>query len=297
MRPDIRHSRLVGTLADLMRNRHDLHMHCLVCDTSRCWAYDWLGERLPVDFTLSEWSARYRCPGCGRVGVSDLRISVRRPEDIVGHLADWTGEKGTVGMCNRYRAAIRKLGLGNEVFGFEEFSETDIEIFPDRPAPIVRMIDGIPTWRRMRWGLPAPQGDQPITNVRNLASPWWQRWLGPANRCLVPFDRFAEYGPGPSPRKLVWFRVTEDQPVAFAGIWRGWEGTRGPKSAPVTGYHDLFAFLTTEPNDLVGGVHEKAMPVILIGAQAMRDWLTAPASAVPALAAAIESEAMEIVGA
>lgn len=294
MRPDIRHHRLVGTLADLVRNRHDLNMYCEVCDTRRLWAFDWLAERLPPDFALSEWSARYRCPGCGRVGVSSLRLAFRGTASEDSRYPDWTGVRG-VDVCNRYRAAIQKLGLGNEIFGFEEFSQTNIEIFPDRMAPIVRVENGQPTWRSMRWGMPSPSGDRPVTNVRNLASPWWQRWLGVGQRCLVPFDRFAEYGPGPSPRKLVWFRVTEDQPVAFAGIWCGWEGTRGTKAAPVTGEHELFAFLTTEPNDLVGGVHEKAMPVILIGAQAMRDWLTAPASALPTLAQPIDSDAMEIV--
>ena len=40
--------------------------------------------------------------------------------------------------------------------------------------------------------------------------------------------------------------------------------------------NDLFAFLTTEPNDGVGAVHPKAMPVILRDQEEIETWLTAP---------------------
>ena len=39
-------------------------------------------------------------------------------------------------------------------------------------------------------------------------------------------------------------------------------GVRGPKNAPVEGEHELFGFLTTEPNTIVAPVHPKAIPVI-----------------------------------
>jgi hypothetical protein len=39
---------------------------------------------------------------------------------------------------------------------------------------------------------------------------------------------------------------------------------------------DLFAFLTTEPNGVVGPIHQKAMPVILIETEEIETWLTAP---------------------
>ncbi|GGE85712.1 SOS response-associated peptidase [Niveispirillum cyanobacteriorum] len=293
MEPRIDHSRLAGTLGDLIQQQIDLCMFCQVCDDSRLWAYDWLDRRAPPEMEIAEWSRRYRCPRCGTVGASDSR-RVPRSNPNVQHLG-WIGAKeGQV--CNRYQASIQKLGLSEEIFGFEPWSETSLEIFPDRLAPVVRMEDGIPTWRAMRWGMP-PFKDtaHPITNIRNLTSPWWQRWLSPPNRCLVPFERFAEYTADPGPKKDVWFRVTDDRPAAFAGIWTGWEGTRGPKSAPVTGHHDLFGFLTTEPNDLVGGVHPKAMPVILIGQQAMREWLTAPMTAVSDFARPVPDEEMEII--
>jgi hypothetical protein len=38
----------------------------------------------------------------------------------------------------------------------------------------------------------------------------------------------------------------------FAGIWTTWYGKRGTKANPVGGEHNLFGFLTTNANDVVG---------------------------------------------
>ena len=72
----------------------------------------------------------------------------------------------------------------------------------------------------------------------------------PAQRCLVPFTRFAEPKPNAG-REEVWFRVPAAPVSAFAGIWR--PADEG----------NVFAFLTCEPNALVAPIHPKAMPVIL----------------------------------
>ena len=77
-------------------------------------------------------------------------------------------------------------------------------VFPDYPAPIVRMTEGERELTMARWGMPSPvfalkgrTTDSGVTNVRNTASPHWRRWLGPANRCIVPFTSFSEYETGP----------------------------------------------------------------------------------------------------
>jgi putative SOS response-associated peptidase YedK len=51
----------------------------------------------------------------------------------------------------------------------------------------------------------------------------------------------------------------------------------GPKSAPVDGQHELFGFLTTEPNAVVAAIHPKAMPVILRTPAEVDLWLLADA--------------------
>jgi putative SOS response-associated peptidase YedK len=57
-------------------------------------------------------------------------------------------------------------------------------IFPDQMAPIVRMADGERELLQMRWGFPPPPrvGNQPVTNVRNVSSPFWSAWLKPQYR-------------------------------------------------------------------------------------------------------------------
>jgi putative SOS response-associated peptidase YedK len=154
-------------------------------------------------------------------------------------------------------------------------------IFPDQMAPIVRVrADGERELAIARWGMPGPPqfGGAPVTNIRNVLSPHWRRWLGQTSRCVVPATSFCEYA-DTKPRKTpTWFALGEDRPLfAFAGLWTPWRGVRGPKSAPVEGEHELFGFLTTEPNATVAPIHPKAMPVILTRPEEVGLWLAADA--------------------
>ena len=161
-------------------------------------------------------------------------------------------------------------------------------VFPDRSAPVVALnADGTPEWREMRWGFPPPKaGLRPVTNVRNTSSSFWRTFLKPEWRVVVPFDEFVEFSDA-LPKRKHFFSVTDNQPPAFAGIWRRWEGTRGAKANPVTGQHDLFAILTTEPNDVVAPIHAKAMPVLLAGEAEQRAWLDMPVEDAIALQARV----------
>lgn len=134
------------------------------------------------------------------------------------------------------------------------------ELFPKRMAWVAREEDGRRMLEAMAWGFPmqvrtaaGKTTEKPITNVRNLTSPFWRSALkSPERRCLVPVTAFSEYGPGPVGAKpLYWFDVPSRPIFSFAGIWR-----------PM-GDGGAFAFLTTEPNTLVAPIHPKAMPVIL----------------------------------
>jgi len=84
-------------------------------------------------------------------------------------------------------------------------------VFPDYPAPVIRNTDSGTELAMMRWGMPPPlrTGGPPVTNIRNTPSPHWRGWLKPENRCLVPFNSFAEYAPEPNPetkkKDVVWF--------------------------------------------------------------------------------------------
>lgn len=156
-------------------------------------------------------------------------------------------------------------------------------IFPDYEAPIVRNQDGERIIANARWGLPSPpfslQGrnsDKGITNVRNTTSKHWLRWLGPENRCLVPFTSFAEPETLPDGKKQnAWFALNDNRPIAFfAGVWvPKWKSVRKVKLGEET--LDLFGFLTTDPNQEVAAIHPKAMPVILTKEEEWEMWLHA----------------------
>ena len=70
----------------------------------------------------------------------------------------------------------------------------------------------------MRWGMPPPlrTGGLLVTNIWNTSSPRWRMWLKRENRCLVPFNSFAEYAPGPNPetkkKDVAWFALNDDRP-------------------------------------------------------------------------------------
>lgn len=189
-------------------------------------------------------------------------------------------------MCNHYRQAILK---GETIPGWsiDQFSEIRIpvrfhnmapDVYPDREGLVVRLIDGQPDIEAMRWGFPPPPsaGSYYVTNVRNTKSAFWKPWLKAESRCLVPVERFAEPDPEkPKPRAERWFARADGAPMFFAGIWRTWDGERGPKSKPVSGPHLIFSFLTTEPNAVVAPIHPRAMPVIIAPEDA-GTWLSAP---------------------
>jgi len=199
-------------------------------------------------------------------------------------------------MCNLYamthsRDAIRQLfrvGLDRTA------NQPPLPaVFPDQLAPVVRVgHDGARVMEMMRWGFPPPPnlGTRPVTNVRNVASPYWRGWLKPEFRCLVPATSFCEYTDS-QPKIPHWFALGPDRPpFAFAGIWRPWSGTRRGE----TGEHRLFSFLTTEANDLVRPIHAKAMPVLLT-ADAWDTWLESDTPTALALQRPLAAERLMIV--
>ncbi|MGY3690169.1 putative SOS response-associated peptidase YedK [Bradyrhizobium sp. USDA 3240] len=103
--------------------------------------------------------------------------------------ADDPSRQGSVRlMCNLYsittnQAAIADLfRLVNRYVGNLPAMPS---VFPDYPAPVIRA--GGREMTLMRWGMPSPPqyGGPPVTNIRNVKSPHWKRWLKPESRCLA----------------------------------------------------------------------------------------------------------------
>lgn len=111
------------------------------------------------------------------------------------------------------------------------------------------------------------------------------------SRCLVPAISFCEWTDS-RPKVTHWFALDESRPLfAFAGIWRSWMGERNGAA----GEHRLFAFLTTESNDIVRPIHAKAMPVLLTKPEDWETWLTGTAEEAIGLQRPLPNEALRIV--
>jgi len=210
------------------------------------------------------------------------------------------------GMCNLYSVDIGQQAIREVARAMRDNTGNMPPlpgVFPDYFAPVVRTgSDGVRELTMARWGMPSPafalvgkKTDPGVTNVRNAASPHWRRWLGPANRCVVPFTSFSENEILPNgSRPPVWFALDETRPLAFfAGIWTTWTSIRKIKEGPTT--NDLFAFLTTEPNEIVAPIHPKAMPVILTKPDEIKEWLTAPIKEAFRLQRPLPNDALRIV--
>ncbi|KPF93990.1 hypothetical protein IP81_00500 [Novosphingobium sp. AAP83] len=192
-------------------------------------------------------------------------------------------------MCNLYRMTSNVQAIA-QLFAPVVNTQVNLppfhEIYPDREAPVLVARDDARRIETMRWGWP-PSGDvkRPVTNIRNLGSPMWRTALGdPARRCLVPVTAFSEWSHAADPvtgrKRKHWFALKEQPLFAFAGLWRVAEdGAR-------------FAFLTCEPNKLVGRIHPKAMPVIIGSAQAADRWLSADGVGAAAMQRAYSDAAM-----
>lgn len=162
-------------------------------------------------------------------------------------------------MCNRYRMTASqaeialRFGIDPDLIMPEPERLPPPELFPKREAYVVREEAGKRMLDIMSWGFPPPGSSKaPVTNVRNLASPFWRSALRrPDRRSLVPVSEFCEWEGEKGAKVARWFNVQDAPLFAFAGVWRPTEQGKA------------FAFLTCEPNPLVGAIHPKAMPVIL----------------------------------
>ena len=205
-------------------------------------------------------------------------------------------------MCNLYSLTTAQSAIAElaEVWRDDTGNLPPLTgIYPDYPAPVITQTADGRVMRMMRWGMPSPafalkgkKTDKGVTNVRNTTSPHWRRWLGPAHRCVVPFTSFAE--PDHKTKQTVWFAPTGPQKTLFfAGIWTTWTSVRKLKEGETT--NNLFAFLTVDPNTVVGQVHPKAMPVILRSPQAVAHWLDTPAETALKLQRPFVDDGLEVV--
>jgi putative SOS response-associated peptidase YedK len=135
-------------------------------------------------------------------------------------------------------------------------------VAPSQPVPSVAADKaGVRQLGWLRWGLvPRWSSDPkkaPINARAETAAdkPFFTDSLR-LRRCLIPADGFYEWAQLPGRRKQPYcFRVRDDKPFAFAGLWDVW---KDPAGRPLP----TFCILTTAANELVRPVHGR-MPVIV----------------------------------
>lgn len=181
-------------------------------------------------------------------------------------------------MCGRYalKTDIKQLAKRFDARPPAEALAARYNISPTQDVPVIRNTDphqiGL-----ARWGIvPAwdKTGKKTIINARkdSLGKPTFRKSFR-ERRCLVLADGFYEWlaVPGGRGKRPFRFFLKSEEPFAFAGIWSEQGEGEGPHCA----------IITTEPNRVVGKVHDR-MPAILLP-EAEAEWLdldTTPEQAV-----------------
>src|SRR5262245_60783931 len=207
-------------------------------------------------------------------------------------------------MCNLYsmtRAREAVLRLFRVSHNRAQAFEPLPAIFPGYSAPIVRQAnDGERELVVANWGfvlLQEGRAPRRVTNVRDdkvLDSKFWRPSFE-TRRCLVPASSYSEPDSS-TPAGWHWFalRSEETRPLfAFPGIWRRWVGPI-KKDGPTLEL-DVYAFMTTEPNELTASINHERMPVLLSSETAFETWLRGTPDEAFGLVRSYDAKAMWIV--
>jgi putative SOS response-associated peptidase YedK len=167
-------------------------------------------------------------------------------------------------MCGRYTLTTSVERLAAE-FGFGASSvelPPNYNVAPTQEVAAVLSEGGDRRLELLRWGLIPSWADDPgigsrMINARSETAPEKPsfRRAFRERRCLIPADGFYEWKRTNGAKQPYYIRMQEGRPFAFAGLWESWSNDGGPEIRSCT-------ILTTGPNALVGGIHDR-MPVIL----------------------------------
>lgn len=168
-------------------------------------------------------------------------------------------------MCGRF-TQTQSSEIIAQVFELENVPELTprYNIAPTQPVAtvIVTAEDKKRQFQMLRWGLiPSWAKDskmaarlinaraETVTEKPAFRSAFRKR------RCLVIADGFYEWQQLQGKKQPFYFRLSEGEPFAFAGLWEHWQNQDGETITSCT-------LLTTEANQFMSPIHNR-MPVIL----------------------------------
>jgi putative SOS response-associated peptidase YedK len=174
-------------------------------------------------------------------------------------------------MCGRYRLTAKERYLRDH-FGLDDDPDWTPRwnIAPTQPVATVRQDARGPKriFRLVRWGLIPYWAKDPSIGVKTINAQSETAAEKPAfreamrrRRCLIPADGFYEWQKiTPKEKQPYNFGMIDDSVFAFAGLWETWPRER--EQSPADEAIETCTILTTKPNSLVAGVHDR-MPAIL----------------------------------
>jgi putative SOS response-associated peptidase YedK len=173
-------------------------------------------------------------------------------------------------MCGRYSLTNASHSrLPPELGPISDFKPR-YNIAPQQKAPVIRLVEGEPTYEELRWGFrPAWLKDKNKAQINARAETVFSKPMFKHSvlhrRCLVLATGWYEWRKLPGNHKQPYaFHLNDDGLFAFAGIWTSWHGEGDEQE-------DSYAIITTDANAIAIPVHNR-MPVVLIGA-ACNQWI------------------------
>jgi putative SOS response-associated peptidase YedK len=170
--------------------------------------------------------------------------------------------KGELKMCGRFtqRADAKALAKAFEVAEVPAV-EARYNIAPTQDILAVRETADGREMTFLKWGLvPSWAKDRSIgaklinARAETVGEKPAFREAFRKRRCVIPADGFYEWQKTEQGKQPFFFRMIDERPFGFAGLWERWEGEGRVVNS--------CAILTTEANEVLRPVHDR-MPVIL----------------------------------
>lgn len=166
-------------------------------------------------------------------------------------------------MCGRFARKSDPKRLAKE-FGVAEAPQAETS-YNVAPAQEILAVRESPDGREMtffEWGLVPHWAKDASVRVRlinarseTVAEKPSFREAFKKRRCIIPADGFYEWRREGGRKQPYFFRMRDERPFGFAGLWDRWEVEGGESINSCT-------ILTTEANEVLRPMHDR-MPVIL----------------------------------